>query len=726
MSLSWVKKWMRKPVSGGGRKVHRPARPSRHSARLAVETLEDRCLLDGGLGNISATLKDAALIYDMRSQLRDMNDPALNTAQQTRAAGYFFGDIGSLVGATVSAIPGVDTKTVGQAFNLAGDLLHLGYFIGTHGLTPLGTPAGIALQDLQQAKQEILAGNSDGWHLANGVFGSLSSGTPITGLNNLPSGAVRDAINEMADIILNYEPNDPNDYYPGVNGQTTEGANWVKFDQDAALVQQNLPINWRGLLEGFSDLLAVAGDVSALAGGPIGGIVGDALGMAHDAMSYGFDIADNKDGGTLAADLATLGSDALNLTNDLMPAPNPSSQPLSVTVTPPTGVNFSGTIATFTDPNIPANQAAPPASSYTTYISWGDGSSSFGQIVAGNGNYSVNGAHVYAAPGAYSVSVTVAGNGAQGQGAAGATVSPNTGVTNPPPQGLSVSGSNLTTQGGLTVNGPVATLSAPPSGSYTAQIDWGDGTTSSGQVVANADGTFNIVGSHTYAQPGGFLTNVLVSGSSGNGAAAFGSLATASPTSTIAPLPATVPSTSFTVSWSGSDPGGPGIATYTVYYSDNGGPWTAGLTDTTQTSATFTGYAGHTYQFYSVATDGLGITQPTPTAAQATTTVQLPGGGGSTGGGGNTGGGGGSIGGGGGNTGGGGSIGSGGGNIGGGGGSTSGGGSGTTTAPVNPILQEIEQFIAAIEAEIQQLISMELAIINSLLHSNLPHSTVKM
>jgi hypothetical protein len=93
------------------------------------------------------------------------------------------------------------------------------------------------------------------------------------------------------------------------------------------------------------------------------------------------------------------------------------------------------------------------------------------------------------------------------------------------------------------------------------------------------------------------------------------------PTSSVAALPASETSTSFTVSWSGSDAGGPGIADYNVYVSDNGGPFTAFQTNTTQTSATFTGVDGHTYGFYSVATDTLGNAQTTPTTAQATTTV---------------------------------------------------------------------------------------------------------
>jgi hypothetical protein len=97
------------------------------------------------------------------------------------------------------------------------------------------------------------------------------------------------------------------------------------------------------------------------------------------------------------------------------------------------------------------------------------------------------------------------------------------------------------------------------------------------------------------------------------------------PTSSVQPLPAVTNSASFTVSWSGQDdPGGSGIASYSVYVSDNGGAFKPFLTGTTRTSATFTGQVGHTYGFYSVATDNVGNRQPTPAAAQATTLVAVP------------------------------------------------------------------------------------------------------
>ena len=96
------------------------------------------------------------------------------------------------------------------------------------------------------------------------------------------------------------------------------------------------------------------------------------------------------------------------------------------------------------------------------------------------------------------------------------------------------------------------------------------------------------------------------------------------PSSTVAALPATTTTPGFTVSWSGSDGAGPGIAGYNVYVSDNGGPFTLWQSATTATSATYTGQVGHTYGFYSVATDNLGLVQPTRSAAEATTMVTTP------------------------------------------------------------------------------------------------------
>jgi RHS repeat-associated protein len=96
------------------------------------------------------------------------------------------------------------------------------------------------------------------------------------------------------------------------------------------------------------------------------------------------------------------------------------------------------------------------------------------------------------------------------------------------------------------------------------------------------------------------------------------------PTSTVAALPASSTGSNFSVSWSGSDGAGPGIAIYNVYVSDNGGPFTLWQSASTATSAVFAGQVGHTYGFYSVATDNVGLVQPTPSAAQAITLDVAP------------------------------------------------------------------------------------------------------
>ena len=96
------------------------------------------------------------------------------------------------------------------------------------------------------------------------------------------------------------------------------------------------------------------------------------------------------------------------------------------------------------------------------------------------------------------------------------------------------------------------------------------------------------------------------------------------PTSSVAALPSTEPTFSFTVNWSGQDdPGGSGVFTYDVYVSDNGGPFKLWQPDTMATSATYSGQNGHTYGFYTVGVDNVGNFETTPTQAEATTQVEV-------------------------------------------------------------------------------------------------------
>ena len=99
------------------------------------------------------------------------------------------------------------------------------------------------------------------------------------------------------------------------------------------------------------------------------------------------------------------------------------------------------------------------------------------------------------------------------------------------------------------------------------------------------------------------------------------------PVSSVAALPAVTPinraTGEFTVSWSGNDDtGGSGLASYDIYVSDNDGPYTIWKLATTDNSATFDGQHGHTYRFYSVARDNVGLVETAPDTADATTLVQ--------------------------------------------------------------------------------------------------------
>jgi hypothetical protein len=142
--------------------------------------------------------------------------------------------------------------------------------------------------------------------------------------------------------------------------------------------------------------------------------------------------------------------------------------------------------------------------------------------------------------------------------------------------------------------------------------DNGDGTaTLSGTPVAGTAGTFN-------------LTITAHNGIGSDVTQGLALIVGPPPASSVNPLPSTASSPSFTVSWSGSDVGGPGIASFTIYVSDNGGAFTPWLTNTTLTSATYNGQAGHSYGFYSVATDAAGRVQLAPSAAQASTFVPAP------------------------------------------------------------------------------------------------------
>src|SRR5579872_1471 len=72
------------------------------------------------------------------------------------------------------------------------------------------------------------------------------------------------------------------------------------------------------------------------------------------------------------------------------------------TVKAPVGQSFTMSVATFTDDN-----PAATAGNFTATIDWGDATLSAG-IISGNASgFTASGTHTYAAPGTYTVNVTI-------------------------------------------------------------------------------------------------------------------------------------------------------------------------------------------------------------------------------------------------------------------------------------------------------------------------------
>jgi hypothetical protein len=79
-------------------------------------------------------------------------------------------------------------------------------------------------------------------------------------------------------------------------------------------------------------------------------------------------------------------------------------------------------------------------------------------------------------------------------------------------------------------------------------------------------------------------------------------------------------SASFTLQWAGTDTGS-GIRDYTIYVSDNGGPFTPWLIQTSATQADFLTTANHIYSFFSQARDLTGNIESLKIAAEASTQI---------------------------------------------------------------------------------------------------------
>ncbi|MEM7658788.1 MAG: T9SS type A sorting domain-containing protein, partial [Bacteroidota bacterium] len=94
------------------------------------------------------------------------------------------------------------------------------------------------------------------------------------------------------------------------------------------------------------------------------------------------------------------------------------------------------------------------------------------------------------------------------------------------------------------------------------------------------------------------------------------------PASEVATLDPVQQTLSFPISWSGTDFGS-GIRSYDVYVSTDGGPFLREIPGQLDTTVTFTGEAGRSYAFYSIAIDSVGNEELAPATADASTTIDV-------------------------------------------------------------------------------------------------------
>jgi large repetitive protein len=269
---------------------------------------------------------------------------------------------------------------------------------------------------------------------------------------------------------------------------------------------------------------------------------------------------------------------------------------------------FSGVVATFTDGNPNAT-----LSNFTATINWGDGTESPGTISLDPtmvGVFDVSGTHQYAPSSTpYQAIITIDSKG-------GATATAFTTITitdTPVTPGAPI---DIAATKGMPFTLEVGTFTDANPGAlpsqYATTINWGDGTsTTSGVIGKQANGTFTVTGTHTYADVSGatpFAITVTIADIAGTSPGT--ATDTASATVSDAPLSSQgspiigvagiglSPSPITVATFTDSDPNGiPADYTAMINWGDNTAATVGTITQTgtSPNGSTFSVSASHTY-----------------------------------------------------------------------------------------------------------------------------------
>jgi hypothetical protein len=160
-----------------------------------------------------------------------------------------------------------------------------------------------------------------------------------------------------------------------------------------------------------------------------------------------------------------------------------------------TALESSTSVASFTSSNTSAMQA-----DFIASIDWGDGTTSAGTVSGANGTFTVTGGHTYSDEGSFALTVTISHPADRAQ------ITPSGNVTVAEDDELSPQGVAFTANPNQAFSGIVAgftdTNTSNVARDFLASIDWGDGTLPTIGLVAGSNGSFSVLGTHTYATAG--------------------------------------------------------------------------------------------------------------------------------------------------------------------------------------------------------------------------------
>ena len=180
----------------------------------------------------------------------------------------------------------------------------------------------------------------------------------------------------------------------------------------------------------------------------------------------------------------------------------------SLSGTPVSFAALAGTVVTTTVANFTDTLTGNVPGDFTATVDWGDATTTAGTVSGGSGAFSVSGTHTYAGTGTFSVTVTLSDDA---PGTATAMVTSTAHVAG---AGLNAFPVTFSVTEGANFNGVVAIFTDSRAGALpgdlSATINWGDGATTAGTVVATSPGVFSVSGMHTYADEGAFSVPVQV------------------------------------------------------------------------------------------------------------------------------------------------------------------------------------------------------------------------